>query len=175
MRGTLNDHAVLTAIMLYRKTIATEPIKARNPAEFNALMDTPILQYLIDRHAARQRRWCSMTDAELLAATEQMLSQLEYIGVAINLMERKARTGTLDPNTLSPAQLFQVLRNTHAHFNRIQSGIVRLTDLFYQMLEERQSTQDAYLAGWEAGITDLYDTLRRYGYDDLVEVLRRGE
>lgn len=116
-----------------------------------------------------------MTDAELLAATEQMLSQLEYIGVAINLMERKARTGTFDPNALSPAQLFQVLRNTHAHFNRIQSEIVRLTDLFYQMLEERQSTQDAYLAGWEAGITDLYDTLRRYGYDDLVEVLRRGE
>ena len=56
-RGTLSDHAVLTAIMLYRQTLSKEPIAARNPAEFNALMDTPILQFLVEqarRHAARR-------------------------------------------------------------------------------------------------------------------------
>jgi len=53
MRGTLNEHLVMTAIMLYRQAIASEPVKARNPAEFKALMDTPILQFMITE--ARRR------------------------------------------------------------------------------------------------------------------------
>jgi len=53
IRGTLNDHTVTTAIMVYRQAISTEPITARNPAEFNAIMDAPILQFLVDR-ARRQ-------------------------------------------------------------------------------------------------------------------------
>jgi len=47
-RETLNDHALNTAIMVFRQALTDQPIRARNPAEFNALMDAPILQYMVD-------------------------------------------------------------------------------------------------------------------------------
>ena len=49
MRDTLNDHAVDTAIMMYRQAIDQKPIKVRNPADYSALMNTPDLEYLIRR------------------------------------------------------------------------------------------------------------------------------
>ena len=48
-RETLNDHALNTAIMVFRQALTDQPIMARNPAEFNALMDAPILQYMVDQ------------------------------------------------------------------------------------------------------------------------------
>jgi len=47
-RETLTDHALNTAIIVFRQAISDKPITARNPTEFSAIMDAPLLEYMVE-------------------------------------------------------------------------------------------------------------------------------
>ncbi len=55
-RDLLNDHALNTAIAAFRQAVSGKPMQAHNPAEFNAEMDAPILEYMAGIAQIRARQ-----------------------------------------------------------------------------------------------------------------------
>jgi len=54
-RDVLNEHTLNTAIAVFRRAVIDQPYVARNPAEFAAEMDAPILEYMIEMAHIRIR------------------------------------------------------------------------------------------------------------------------
>jgi hypothetical protein len=47
--GDLSDHALNTALALFRRTVTGQPARPMNPAQFNAEKDVILLEYLAER------------------------------------------------------------------------------------------------------------------------------
>ncbi len=45
----MNDHALNTALALFRRAVTGQPMRPRNPAQFNAEMDVTLLEWAV-RH-----------------------------------------------------------------------------------------------------------------------------
>lgn len=45
--GEFNDHALNTALTLFRSTVTGQPSRPANPAQYNAEMDAPLLEWLV--------------------------------------------------------------------------------------------------------------------------------
>ena len=47
--GTLSDHALNTALALFRRAVTGQPMKPTNPAQFNAEKDVILMEWAIER------------------------------------------------------------------------------------------------------------------------------
>ena len=48
-RGEVNDHALNTALSLFRRAVTGQPMRPMNPAQFNAEMDVTLLEWAANR------------------------------------------------------------------------------------------------------------------------------
>jgi hypothetical protein len=52
----MNLHALQTALVIFRRALTDQPVKPRNPAEFNAERDAPIVEWLVEYQSRRAER-----------------------------------------------------------------------------------------------------------------------